>query len=51
MEIVTTYNPPPIPIRVFDWVATTDSYDEGDHIGYGKTEHAAIDDLLYKLEE
>ena len=43
--IVTAFVNPPIPCRGFDWSATRDGYDEGDHIGWGRTEAAAIDDL------
>ena len=33
---------PPIPCRDFDWSATFDGYDEGDPIGWGRTEEEAI---------
>jgi len=45
-RIVTSHDNPPIPIREFDWSASRDDYDEGDLIGYGKTEEDAIQDLL-----
>jgi len=44
-SIVTEFVNPPIPCRDFDWSATFDGYDEGDHIGWGKTEEEAIYDL------
>ena len=53
-QIVTTYDPKPIPLRQFDWVATFDDYDgapidentaSGCPIGYGATEAEAIADL------
>jgi hypothetical protein len=44
--IETTHIYPPIPIRNFDWEATRSDYDEGDPIGYGKTEDEAIQNLL-----
>jgi hypothetical protein len=47
----TYYDPKPIPIRQFDWIATCDDYDAGDPIGYGRTEREAKDDLLEKLVE
>jgi len=46
--IVTAFVNPPIPVRDFDWSATRDGYDEGDPIGWGRTEAAAIDDLEEK---
>ena len=36
-KIITSYDYPPIPIRNHDWSAIRESYDEGDLIGYGKT--------------
>lgn len=50
MEIITRFDPPPIPIKNSDWVATTDSYEPEDPIGRGATEQEAIDDLLDQLE-
>lgn len=49
----TDYILPPIPDRQFDWSAVDDeTYDgEGCAIGYGRTEQAAIDDLLDQLTE
>lgn len=44
-KIITSFDYPPIPDRRFDFSATRDSYDDGDLIGYGKTEQEAIDDL------
>ena len=58
MKIRTTYAPPPIPHRQFDWSAIDDSTYDGaedsgtrNQIGYGKTEQEAIDDLLEQLAE
>lgn len=57
MKITTTYDPPPIPLRQFDWQAIdADAYDgEKDskkrQIGYGATEQAAIADLMEQLED
>jgi hypothetical protein len=45
-KINTEYWPKPIPPRQFDWAATFDEYEPGGPIGYGRTEQAAIDDLL-----
>lgn len=41
---------PPIPDRGFDYQATFDGYDEGDPVGHGPTEQAAIDDLHEEWE-
>jgi hypothetical protein len=51
IQIVTSLDPPPIPIRSMDWAARTTNYDGGDPIGRGATEQEAIDDLLDWLEE
>ena len=45
-KIITSHEYPPIPIRDYDWAAYRDNYDEGDLIGYGKTEQEAIQDLI-----
>ena len=44
--IKTTHEFPPIPIRDYDWSAVMEDYDEGDIIGYGRTEQEAINDLM-----
>ena len=44
--IRVSYDPPPIPLRSFDWRACRDSYDLGSPCGYGPTREAAIADLL-----
>lgn len=58
MKIITTYAPPPIPDRRFDWNAIDDDTYDGaedsrtrDQIGYGRTEAEAIADLLQIIEE
>lgn len=60
MKIETSFVYPPIPIRQFDWQATTDNYDaelvdgewRSSHpVGHGATEAAAIADLLEQIEE
>jgi hypothetical protein len=51
MKIHTQFLPPPIVMRCFDWLATTDDYQPGDLIGYGATEQQAIEDLLSQLGE
>tara|TARA_R110002167_G_scaffold181421_3_gene381725 strand:+ start:1029 stop:1187 length:159 start_codon:yes stop_codon:yes gene_type:complete len=51
MKIITEFIYPPIPNRNYDWSAVTDSYDEDDPIGYGKTEQEAIEDLKKQLQE
>ena len=49
--IVTRYDPPPIPMRFFDWSATEDDYEPGRPIGYGVTEQDAVTHLLDQLQE
>ena len=53
MKIVTHYDPPPIPVRKFDWSAIDDStYDgHGCRIGHGATEAEAIQDLMDQIED
>lgn len=45
MVIETTYSPPPIVSRKYDWVAIFQGYEPGDLVGYGETEQEAIEDL------
>ena len=49
-KVVTKYDPPPIPIRTFDWSATFEDYDLGDPTGFGRTEEEALADLMDELE-
>jgi hypothetical protein len=49
MNIITSNVTPPIASRRFDWVATTESYEEGEAIGYAPTEHGAIAALMGQL--
>lgn len=54
MKIKTYYDPPPIPLRNFDWTAIDDETyggDPGNPIGRGATEKEAIADLLEQMEE
>lgn len=53
MKIKTGYINPPIPDRTYDWIAFDDETyggEESDVVGYGKTEIAAIRDLLDNIE-
>lgn len=50
-KIRTSCVMPPIPVRDMDYSAVDDNYEPGDPQGWGKTEQAAIDDLLQQLEE
>lgn len=57
MKIRTQYEPPPIPMRQFDWSAVdADTYDGAEdsknrnQIGFGHTEKEAIADLMEKLD-
>lgn len=47
-KIITSHDCPPISVRDYDWSASREDWDEGDFIGYGRTEQEAIDDLLGK---
>jgi hypothetical protein len=53
MKILTTYDPPPIPDRRFDWLAYDDDSFDGPESPWarGPTREAAIADLLEKIEE
>lgn len=43
---------PPIPVREWDWSAVDDNtYEPGCPIGWGRTEQAAIDNLIEQLLE
>lgn len=48
-KILTKYEPPPIPLRQFDWSATFEDYDLASPIGHGRTEQDAIDDLVLQI--
>ena len=50
-QIKTQFIYPPIPYRNFDWCATTDNYEAGDPVGYGRTEAEAIADLKELLAD
>ena len=61
-KIKTTYDPKPIPVRYYDWSATSDNYEaswegeedgwKGSHpIGYGATEEEAVADYKMQLDE
>jgi hypothetical protein len=45
MKVNTEFVNPPIYSRDFDWSATHESYDDGDPMGWGRTEEEAISDL------
>ena len=49
-KIETEFVYPPIPDRSMDWRATFEGFDEGDPMGVGPTELAAIADLLEQQE-
>jgi hypothetical protein len=49
--MIILYDPPPIPIRDFDWSALRSDYEPGMPIGRGATEEAAVADLLEQEEE
>ena len=47
-KITTSHDCPPILVRDYDWSASRQDWDEGDFIGYGRTEQDAINDLIEK---
>ena len=60
MKIVTDFWMKPIPLRCYDWSASTDNYDcdadqdgffSNDPVGHGRTEAEAIADLLQQIED
>lgn len=54
MKIRTELVYPPIPMRDYDWSAVDDQTYDGDPsqpIGRGRTEWAAIDDLMEQMDE
>lgn len=61
MKIVAHYNPPPIPMRCFDWSAIDESTYDCDcdqdgffstcPIGWGATEAEAVADLKQQMED
>jgi len=49
-EVKTYYDPPPIPLRQYDWAAIDYGRDMGEQfVGHGINEKAAIDDLMEQL--
>ncbi len=45
-KIITVHQYPPIPVRMFDWMAHRDGWEPGEVYGTGATEAEAIADLL-----
>lgn len=50
-RIITRFDHPPIPIRIFDWSAIREDYEPGDPIGTGRTEQDAVNDLKCQEDE
>lgn len=48
--VETNYDPPPIPIREYDWAAAFD-WEPGNPVGYGKTKQDALNDLVQQVWE
>lgn len=48
-DIFVDFIHPPIPLRSFDYAATSDGYEPGDPIGYGATRDEAAQDLIDQL--
>ena len=52
MKVSTFYDPPPIPLRQWDWTAyDLEEYEPGQPVGYGRTEEEAIDDFYKRLAQ
>ena len=51
-KIVTKFDPPPVPVRWWDWEATLDNYDpeNNDPRGFGCTEAEAVANLIEQIE-
>lgn len=49
-SVITKCEPPPIPVRRFDWHAYIDGQEEGP-TGYGHTELEAVTELAERLAE
>lgn len=49
--VITSWDLPPIPCRLWDWSAVLEGYEPGDYIGRGVSEEAAIEDLLEQVED
>lgn len=47
-SVITRFEPPPIPVRGYDWHAFIDGEEEGP-TGYGYTELEAVTELAEKL--
>jgi hypothetical protein len=47
-NVITRFEPPPIPVRGYDWHAFIDGDEEGS-TGYGYTELEAVTELAEKL--
>jgi len=44
-KIITIHEKPSIPTKEYDWSASREDYELGDHTGFGRTEQDAIDHL------
>ena len=50
MKVKAEYYAPPIPVRQFDWCAWDDDRgQDSSPLGFGRTKHAAITDLLEQI--
>jgi hypothetical protein len=50
-KIITRFDPPPIPVRHFDWRAYEDDGVHENMVGWGSTEQEAKEDLERLIEE
>ena len=49
-RIITVYDPPPIPLRQFDWTAVREGREDGP-VGEGRTGAEAVENLLERESE
>lgn len=52
IKVRTEHVYPPIPVREWDWSAVDDNtYEPGCPMGWGRTEKAAVDDLINQIQD
>jgi hypothetical protein len=51
LQIVVTYERPPIPTTACNWSAVIDGHEEYGPVAYGRTKVEAVTNLLTRLEE
>lgn len=49
--LVVTHEPPPIPLRQFDWCVWQDGHEEARNYGYGATRTEAVANFFEQVED